>query len=200
MVRGTFSPARAWRLAVGPASTRTLGLRNPLATTGASMSASTIAKTIGTFVLKTFWPWFLKHIWPLIVKHVLKELAFALQTLSKKLRGSIDRRLRSREEQALARATAADEAAKVSSTKEARSEAEAIARVWREVAEQFRQENEVLKAKLDQSASKAYESARAGIENGEPVLAQLDGQPMLAIGGQTNVLPSLPAAAPKTEA
>ena len=25
MVRGTFSPARAWRLAVGPASTRTLG-------------------------------------------------------------------------------------------------------------------------------------------------------------------------------
>ena len=26
MVRGTFSPARAWRLAVGPASTRTLGL------------------------------------------------------------------------------------------------------------------------------------------------------------------------------
>ena len=27
MVRGTFSPARAWRLAVGPASTRTLGIR-----------------------------------------------------------------------------------------------------------------------------------------------------------------------------
>ena len=28
MVRGTFSPARAWRLAVGPASTRTLGPTN----------------------------------------------------------------------------------------------------------------------------------------------------------------------------
>ena len=27
MVRGTFSPARAWRLAVGPASTRTLGVK-----------------------------------------------------------------------------------------------------------------------------------------------------------------------------
>ena len=27
MVRGTFSPARAWRLTVGPASTRTLGVR-----------------------------------------------------------------------------------------------------------------------------------------------------------------------------
>ena len=31
MVRGTFSPARAWRLAVGPASTRTLGVMNPTA-------------------------------------------------------------------------------------------------------------------------------------------------------------------------
>jgi exonuclease VII large subunit len=163
------------------------------------MSSSTIAKTITTFLFKTFWPWFLKHIWPLIVKHLLKELAAALQTLSKKLKVSIAQRLRSRAEEALKRAAAADATAKAAQTNEARSEAEAIARVWREVAEQFRKENEVLQTKLDQATSKVYESAQTGIENGQPVLAQVDGQPTLAIGGHTSALPALPSVVLKTE-
>jgi len=151
------------------------------------------------FVLKTLWPWFQEDIWPLVNVELQKGVASIIQRFSRQVAESIDRHTRAREEQARERAAVADEAAKVAATKEARSEAEATARVWREVAEQFRQENEVLKLELEQSTSKAYESAQASIEDGEPVLAQREGQLALEIGGQTAGLPALPVATPKID-
>lgn len=157
------------------------------------MSSSTIAKTISTFILKTFWPWFVKNVWPLIVKHMLKEIAAAIQSLTKSLKASIDRRMKTREDEALRRAATAEASAKLATTEAARAESEAIARVWREVAEQFRQENDALKSKLGQVTSKVVESAQSGVAVAAPALVELGGETTLVIAGESSTLPALPS-------
>lgn len=66
-----------------------------------------------------------------------------------RLREILRRRRAANLERAEARAAQADERARRAGTPDEAREQEAVARVWREVAEMFRQENEALKAELE---------------------------------------------------
>ncbi len=156
------------------------------------MSTPKAPGPVKAFLIETFWPWFLKDIWPMVLAYLLKSLDKVFQTLSDAFGKFIDRRMQSREQQARERAEAADEAARAAVTTEARSEAQAVARVWREVAEQFRQENESLRVEMDAASRRAYEAARTNVEDGKPVLARDEGQLTLGLGGKTSTLPALP--------
>ena len=89
------------------------------------------------------------------------------------------------------RAAAADQQAKASGTDAERREHEAVARVWREVAEQFREENERLKAKLGEVSQKAEASMKANIALADPAISEIGSNPVLTLGGNKSQLPAL---------
>lgn len=83
-----------------------------------------------------------------------------------RLREVLRRRRAANLDTAEARAAQADERARRAGTPDEAREQEAVARVWREVAEMFRQENEALKAELEgvrRSADRQAQQAVAAL-------------------------------------
>lgn len=86
--------------------------------------------------------------------------------LFERLREILRRRRAASLDKAEARAAQADERARRAGTPDEAREQEAVARVWREVAEMFRQENEALKAELEgvrRSADRQAQQAVAAL-------------------------------------
>ena len=150
-----------------------------------------ITKTITVFLVKSFWPWFVKNVWPLIREYVIAESVAALKAMVKALKESFNRRMKSRQEEAIKKATVAEQLASTSGTEAERREHEAVARVWREVAEQFRQENESLKAKLGEVTQRAEQAMKANVALADPQISEIGSSPVLVLGGNETHLPAL---------
>lgn len=143
------------------------------------------------FVTKTFWPWFLKHIWPVIVKHVISLFVKGVENLSGKIEKSVSDRMRKRQSDAEASAKASGQAAAEAKTKSERERHEALATVWRQVAEQFRLENEVLKNQIAELASRTKNSLKEDMQLIQPSLENISVNPLISIAGKTSQLPAL---------
>ena len=156
------------------------------------MPNSALVQAIKKFVIRTFWPWFIKNVWPLIVKHILATIAAEVRNLSASITSDIRARMNARAENAESHAQAAVGAAHAAATEAERIRQEAIAKVWRQIAEEFRAENESLRAKVAQLTDNAQGSLTKEVQGGKPSLSDLDGSPSLAIGQRHFRLPALP--------
>ncbi|MFA5923310.1 MAG: hypothetical protein WC856_18815 [Methylococcaceae bacterium] len=149
-------------------------------------------KVFADLIVKYFWPFFLKYIWPVIVKYVQGQVARGLNNLTEGIKRSVSDRMQKRREDAEARAREATAAAEVASTQAEREQHEKIAQVWREVAEQFRAENETLKVQVIELTTRTQQILQDDFRRSDPVLENLASTPSLFIGGNRSPLPALP--------
>ena len=115
------------------------------------------------------WSIFLKHLWPLLWPIIRDSMVEVVQDLATWLRQAISDRFdaSSRQQQANAedRARAAQQEADHAATHEERIKAEASAAAWREIAEQLRKDNEILKQQLDETIRLSQGYARKRIDS-----------------------------------
>jgi len=157
------------------------------------MGNSTLATKFWKWVAKTFWPWFKKYVWPILRQYVLDVVKWSLEKLRRTAQEWADSRAKARAEEATKRATEAENAATSAASDAEREKHEAVARVWHEVAEQFRQENEALKAKIAEMTAAAESDIAQRTRDTEPSIDFTGDTPVLAIGDAQTPLPALPA-------
>jgi len=144
------------------------------------------------FVVKTFWPWFKEHALPRLKEYFIEIFCKILRSFKEEILRYIDELFRNRAKRAEDRATAAEKQAGESATKGEKEKYEALAKVWREVAEEMRQENEDLKAKLDTIETTHEMKLRQQISQVDVDLEIDDQSSRLAIGGTKHELRQLP--------
>ena len=153
-----------------------------------------IWSTISKWLVKVFWPWFVKHVWPFIKEHVLELIVFFLVTVKNKIKEYVSKRSEKREIEAAERAEDAEKRAKSADSEPEKEKWEAIAGVWREVANTIREENEALKKRVEELIAETTTDAKDALDT-MALSAEFSGdQTLLTIGDQTHKLPS-----PKTE-
>jgi len=145
--------------------------------------------TVIDFLVKKFWPWFLKYVWPLIRGHILDILKNIFTELKEKLKKMFSER--GKQEVASADGNAATAQAKANAATSAaeKDKWEAIAAVWREAANMFREENEQLKRKLEEAVARAERTAEERIQSIDLSMHSTSGTPILTLGHQTKALP-----------
>lgn len=135
-------------------------------------------------------------VWP-IMKDVIKKL---LREVVNWLVMEVKKRLKKRTEEqgksATARADAEEDKARYAKTKEEAARHEAMANVWREVAEMLRRDNEGLEKELEElrrNAERKTEEAADSMKfedavdtSGEEIKAIDDDRPMLNLSGPTS--------------
>jgi phage terminase Nu1 subunit (DNA packaging protein) len=151
-----------------------------------------LASSVLKLLLRTVWPWVIAAVWPHVRAWLEREMSALLLRLMDKVRGKVATRLDRRGEDALTRAKAAEAQVAQAGSDEERVRLEATARVWREVAEQFRQENEALRAQVDELTQGSLTETRERLAEATPTLEDVDGRPHLRVGGERTALPPLP--------
>ena len=155
------------------------------------MATSTIVEKLIGFIVKVFWPWFVQHVWPIIQSFVLQIIADSITALGKKIKDFVGSRSHRREEYAKKRAEDADRAASVAIDAAEKEKQEAIASVWREVAEQFRSENEILRSQITELLSRSEQTLEDDIRSMKLKLTNLENDPSLSIGETSLPLPQI---------
>ena len=95
------------------------------------------------------WPWIVENIWPAIRIMLIDIFAQVLNRIRSAFFEWFNRR-KNKEEAASKEAAEAEKMAQRAATASEAEKHRAVAQVWRQVAEQFRQQNEELKAKLSE--------------------------------------------------
>jgi hypothetical protein len=124
-------------------------------------SKSRYAK-IGVVLIKIVWPFFIKHIWPHIQEQVIEIMKKIITSMSGKFKDIVERRTQFREQEARIKAEEADQRATETSSQIEVAKYQAEAAVWRQVAENLRQDNIRLQEEL--SAAIHTTSAQAAKE------------------------------------
>lgn len=143
------------------------------------------------FIVSKLWPWFLAYIWPSIHREIVDVIVSLLKRFVEYLRDYSEERFAKRSRDAESKSSEAEELAKNASTPEERERHEAIARVWREVAEQFREENELLKKKLSELQDVEKQRSLDALESISPSLEQNGEHLYLVIQDKREKIPQL---------
>jgi len=144
------------------------------------------------FLLKVVWPWFEKHVWPIVQDFILGLVTDALRKLRDRFTTATQTRMQSREEQAEAKASEAEQAGRASQSAEEREKQAAIAQVWRQVAEQFRRENEDLRQQFADLTETQERELTAEVLGSEPRLDTSGTGLTVQIGSTKGAVPELP--------
>lgn len=152
-----------------------------------------IGDAVVKFVTKVFWPWFLKNIWPLIATAVIGFLARQIENLASNADAAVQSRYDARAAKAREYAGEAADLAARATTDAERVRHEAVAEVWRTVAEEFRSDNEQLRRQLAGLATVQQDASEAEIQSMTPLLDSDGSEVSLSIGGSRTVLPALPS-------
>lgn len=155
------------------------------------MATATVIDAALRFIAKYFWPWFLKNIWPVIVKHVISLFSKGIADLASGIEKSVSDRMQKRRFDAEAIAKASLQAAAEAKTQVERERHEAVATVWRQVAEQFRAESEILKNQIAELTARTENSLGEKMRFAQPILENISQNPSISIGGKTSSLPAL---------
>lgn len=127
-------------------------------------------KMIRKALIELFWP---------IFKDVMKKYSRELiEWLMTKLKNWLTSRNATNAKTAESKAEACEAAAMTAASPEEAEKHEAIAKVWREVAEMFRQENEALSAELQHFRAQAQSENNEAVEalSFENVIVEKDGK------------------------
>lgn len=109
--------------------------------------------------------WFLKVAWPHIRKLIRLVIEEVIKWLVKRFRSFLDSQNRQQEQKAKEKEKGYQKKAEESSNAEEAAKYEAIAKVWREVAEMYRQQNEDLQNRLSVLEQEAMQTAKATTDN-----------------------------------
>jgi hypothetical protein len=116
---------------------------------------SLINRQLVKWFKRVIWPWIIENIWPELRKELIGIFKKVVKGMKKLIFEWLDSRKNIREKAAHRKAAEAEQMARNVRSKSEAAQYNAIAQLWREVAEQFRQENELLKAKLDDAIKKS---------------------------------------------
>ena len=145
-------------------------------------------------IVEIFWPWFKEFVWPIIKKAIEELISYIIGTVEK-IKKWTSEKAKNNAENANKKADEFDKMAEFAKTHEAHEEADkfrAVAQVWREVAEQFRQENELLKREIDDISKTAKKEVSEKVDNLNIDLDFSHEKPKFMIGGNSYNLPALP--------
>lgn len=144
------------------------------------------------FITKTFWPWFQKNIWPLIATALIGFIGKRIKDLFDTAETAVQKNYQARAEKAQQSAEEAERLAGEAGTANEREKQEAIAQVWRDVAEQLRIDNEQLRQQLSALAESQQDLSEAEVQWITPVLEKDGSEIYLSIGGFRRALPAVP--------
>ena len=153
--------------------------------------SSAIGDAAVKFVTKIFWPWFLKNIWPLIAKALIGFLAKRIGDFAQSAEAAVQSSYEARTAKAQQSASEAERLAAEAVTGAEREKQEAIAQVWRTVAEQFRADNEQLRQQLSALATSQQDASEIEVQSITPLLDNDGSQISLSIGDSRTALPAL---------
>lgn len=149
-----------------------------------SKASNLIYKKLVKWFVKVVWPWIVENVWPLLEEKIIEIFIKVATSFQGRLEEWFENSNRAKADIAQKKA---EEAKAKSNSASSDAEAEkqrVIAEVWRQVAEQFRQENAGLKIELDEVTRKSaadFRNALGGlevenlIEEGEDALLRLQG-------------------------
>jgi hypothetical protein len=141
------------------------------------------------FIVKTFWPWFLKYAWPIIKEYVLDIVKTIFAELTEKLKKMFSEQGKQGAASADGNAAAAQAKAYVAPSAAEKDKWEAIAAVWRDAANMFREENEQLKKRVEAAIAQAESTAEEKIQTIDLSMHSTSGTPVLTLGHQSTALP-----------
>ena len=128
-------------------------------------ASSLIYKQFVKLIVKVVWPWIVKTIWPILQEMIIEIFIKVSVTYQGKLVEWFESRNLTNADNALIKAYEAEAISKSATNNADAEKQRAVAEVWRQVAEQFRQENEVLKVKLNEAISKSASEFRSTLDN-----------------------------------
>jgi guanylate kinase len=111
------------------------------------MSKGKIGKVLLELALIA-WPWVKEHVLPLIKEFVKNVVIKHLSQFLEKMKTDIDKHFEKRYQNATEKANEAERNASQASTDSEKQKYEDIAKIWRQVADELRIENEELKTKI----------------------------------------------------
>ena len=133
-------------------------------------------------VVRVVWPWILANVWPIIQSLIINIIAELLSGLVQKIRDFYGSKSKARSDQAEENAKSAESASDDEVSR-------AVAAVWREVAEHYRQDLEDMDKKVKALEEEAKKEASDKIGALKPVLSIDSEKPSLSIGESSHSLP-----------
>ena len=128
---------------------------------------SLIYKQLVKWFVKRIWPWIVENIWPELQKQLIAIFMKIISVVKDLVFEWADNRRDAREKAAHKKAAEAERMAQNAQSEAEAEKHNAVAQVWREVAEQFRQENELLKEKLEDVVRKSTSDFRNEMDSME---------------------------------
>ncbi|MCP9851040.1 hypothetical protein [Cyanobium sp. Morenito 9A2] len=115
------------------------------------------------------WEIFVKHLWPLLWPIIRDLMTHFAQDLSSWIKKAVSDRFEKssaeQQQRASERATSAENRAHEATSSEERVRAQAEANAWKEIAEELKQDNAVLKRQLDEVITQSQVYARKRIDS-----------------------------------
>lgn len=148
-----------------------------------------LLKDLINLIINKFWPWFVKYIWPLIKDYVIEVLKTIFSQLAERIKNIFSEKGIQAAASAEENAAAAQAKAATASSGTEKDKWEAIAAVWRDAANMFREENDQLKRKLEEAISEAQDKSKEQIQGLDVSIKSMSGTPMLTVGNHSTPLP-----------
>lgn len=142
---------------------------------------------------KIIWPWIKVNVWPIIQAKLIDVVVELVGWAFQQIKDLLTSNNHNRYTEAKKKEEAAQKRAESTVDPVAASEANAEARIWREVAEQYRRDNEDLKEKLAKLESESIRDATREISEITPELHELSSVegPKLRIASEVYSLPRI---------
>lgn len=144
---------------------------------------------VQNFFMQVLWPWFKKHLWPVILKAVTAIALAAVTAIMDRVQQAASETFETLRTRAAAKAEEAAQQAVTSANPDEAEKHEAVAQVWREVAETQRLEKEELERRLAELTGKSLSGTRASYDALEPSAVITNASVLVAIADQRSALP-----------
>lgn len=151
-----------------------------------------MAAALKLFFIRVIWPWIVAYVWPILQQYIIQLLVESIDWLIQQAKdwiaGTNDKRAREATKKAEEAEQKAEEAFEGSDEYHAEK---ARANVWREVAEQYRRDNEELKAQLSKVATEAKSDVESDVAELTPELTIDGGKATLKVKGVEHTIPAI---------
>lgn len=147
---------------------------------------------IKLFFAKVIWPWIIANVWPIIQQYLIQLAAEAVRWVMMQAKDWVVGTFNNRGKQAEAKVE--EEERRAEEHEEGSPdwrEHKARADVWRNVAEQYRQDNEGLKKKLEEVEAEAVRDIHEDVKELTPDLDITGKTPTVKVKGTVHSLPTI---------
>jgi hypothetical protein len=143
------------------------------------------------WVVQKFWPWFVEFVWPFIKEHVKDLLNFLLEKLKGIFKERFSKNQEKRSDEATEKAEKADKMAGESESQTEAQKHKATANVWREVAAQYRRDNEDLQREFDNQAKLIKNLGSELVDKTKITANFANNETIITVGENSKSMPTL---------